>query len=282
MEQKIMPSGAMPPKEDEQQQAEAGQGAAAEAGTGDQSGGEKAPELILGKFKTPDEVAKAYQELESAHGRQSSEVGDLRKQNDLLLQAVAGGKGTQQQQVPNQQQQSVEPDYDAQMAAIQKQLDEGDISVTEALKAAAEISAQKGAQLASTKIMTAQKQEKIQAVQKDFLDQNPDYAQFVNSPDLQAYMAKNPLHDQFSAYFAWKADQNAAAVETAKKTGFEEGKSAVEKLAQGSEAARNVISGQGAAVRNANPTPPPPAWKHNPEDVRKSMYAKLDQVRTKK
>jgi hypothetical protein len=37
------------------------------------------PGLILGKFKNADELAAAYQELESFKGRQSSEISDLRR-----------------------------------------------------------------------------------------------------------------------------------------------------------------------------------------------------------
>ena len=37
------------------------------------------PELILGKFKSADELAAAYAELESFKGRQSNEINDLRR-----------------------------------------------------------------------------------------------------------------------------------------------------------------------------------------------------------
>lgn len=37
------------------------------------------PNLILGKFKSPDELARAYQELEQFKGRQSSELNELRQ-----------------------------------------------------------------------------------------------------------------------------------------------------------------------------------------------------------
>lgn len=41
--------------------------------------GQPEPELILGKFKSPEELAAAYQELESFKGRQSSEISELRQ-----------------------------------------------------------------------------------------------------------------------------------------------------------------------------------------------------------
>lgn len=42
--------------------------------------------LILGKFKSVDELTKAYQELQKHQGKCSDELGNLRKQSDLLTQ----------------------------------------------------------------------------------------------------------------------------------------------------------------------------------------------------
>ncbi len=50
-------------------------------------------ELILGKFRTPEEVVRAYQELEGRLSEQGSELGELRQLRDQL---------TQQQQQPAQ------------------------------------------------------------------------------------------------------------------------------------------------------------------------------------
>jgi len=56
---------------------------------------QKDPELILGKFKSVDDLSKAYTELQRSQGANSQELGDLRKEakavNDLsetLKQAV--------------------------------------------------------------------------------------------------------------------------------------------------------------------------------------------------
>lgn len=42
-------------------------------------GKSKDPELILGKFKSTEDLTKAYQELEKLQGTQSSELGNLRE-----------------------------------------------------------------------------------------------------------------------------------------------------------------------------------------------------------
>lgn len=41
-------------------------------------------ELILGKFKSLDELTKAYKNMESQHGQQSKELGELRKKAELF------------------------------------------------------------------------------------------------------------------------------------------------------------------------------------------------------
>lgn len=46
------------------------------------------PELILGKFKSADELAAAYQELESFKGRQQSEIGQLRQALEERFTAI--------------------------------------------------------------------------------------------------------------------------------------------------------------------------------------------------
>ena len=45
-------------------------------------------ELILGKFKSVDDLTKAYQELEKFHGTQANELGNLR-QNAFLLNEIS-------------------------------------------------------------------------------------------------------------------------------------------------------------------------------------------------
>lgn len=46
-------------------------------------------DLILGKFKSVDDLAKAYQELQKYQGRQSEELGNLRQNAGLLSEIEA-------------------------------------------------------------------------------------------------------------------------------------------------------------------------------------------------
>lgn len=51
--------------------------------TADNSEEQKQEPELLGKFKTQEELIKAYSELEKLHGQQSNELGDLRKKAEL-------------------------------------------------------------------------------------------------------------------------------------------------------------------------------------------------------
>lgn len=268
-EQRIMPSGSLPPSDPEETQGQS-QLAAPEA---PQSAAEQQAaqeQLLLGKFKSPDDLAKAYAELEKRFGQQSGEVGELRKQQQILFGQLEG-KGGQQGQASQQAQTPAQPDYDAQLMDIQQKVDDGELSIAEALKLSSDISANKAATLAAQQMQKLQQQQQAQQVQTQWLEQNPDYTEFVGSPDHASIMKSNPLHDDFSAYHAWKAQR--AATEA-----YEKGKAEVQNLAQGAEAGRKVLAGQGATIRQNNPAQTP-AWKYDPESTKAKMMATLDKIR---
>jgi len=266
-EQRVMPAGSMPPRDPEETQGQS-QLAAPEA---PQSAEQQAAQeqLLLGKFKSPDDLAKAYAELEKRFGQQSGEVGELRKQQQILfgqLGEKGGQQGGQASSAPPAQ-----PDYDAQLMDIQQKVDDGELSIAEALKLSSDISANKAATLAAQQMQKIQQQQQAQQVQTQWLEQNPDYTEFVGSPDHASIMKSNPLHDDFSAYHAWKAQR--AATEA-----YEKGKAEVQSLAQGAEAGRKVLAGQGATIRQNNPAQVP-AWKYDPESTKARMMATLDKIR---
>jgi hypothetical protein len=252
----------MPPKDEEPQGQAPIQPNAADAQAAQE-------QLLLGKFKSPDELAKAYSELEQRFGKQSGEVGELRRQQQILFGQLEGGKGQQGGQAKATA--PAQPDFDAQLADIQAKVDEGEISIAEALKLSSEVSANKAAILATQQMQQYQQQQQAQQVQTQWLEQNPDYTQFVGSPEHAAIMKANPLHDDFSAYYAWKAEQAAAQA-------YEKGKAEVQSLAQGAEAGRKVLAGQGATIRQNNPAQVP-AWKYDPESTKAKMMATLDKIR---
>ena len=66
-----------------------------------QAGSAPSEQLILGKFKSVNELSKAYTELEKLQGSQSKELGSLRQQNNFFN--AIGEMLNKQQEVKNSQ-----------------------------------------------------------------------------------------------------------------------------------------------------------------------------------
>jgi hypothetical protein len=205
--------------------------------------------LILGKFKTPDEVVPAYQALEQDHGRLGQEVGTLRKQNEMLLNlannATKGGTAATAQPEPG-------PDFDKLMAETRNAIKEGDLSIDDGLQKIAEITALQTAAIA--KQTYAQMDSERTA--KDFIGQfqkdHPDYAQALQSGELDAIKARNPMHDNLSAYYEWSANKAKADAEQAVKDAFEKGRNETASLAAGADATKRVLGKAGSETRMTN------------------------------
>ena len=50
----------------------------------DNTAGNENSELIMGKFKSVDDLSNAYKNMETKHGQQSKELGELRKKAEIL------------------------------------------------------------------------------------------------------------------------------------------------------------------------------------------------------
>lgn len=232
---------------------------------------------ILGKFSSPEDLAKSYQELEGHVGRQSSEVGDLRKTNQVLLSQLellqqghpsATGWATAQQQ-------AVEPSFDEQLGKIQEQVNSGDIDVAEALRQTASVTKQSSLSAAKEEFARMERERSARSIQDQFLKDNPDFLAAQQSGTLTQIRQQNPLHDDFSAYWAHKAQQEAVSKAEVEKSAYERGKSDVSKLAQGAEAARKVLANPGTDTRNANP----PNQPMSDAQIKASMAAALSRAK---
>jgi hypothetical protein len=232
-------------------------------------------ELILGKFKNVDDLAKSYQELESFRGRQSSELGDLRKQNDLLAKNLELLQQNMQAPKGKEESKPAAPDWDQQLADIQRQVDSGEIDISQALRMTSEITTSRALSLAEQKYQQYDQQKQARSIQQKFMEEHPDFNTFLQSPERQALRQSNPLHDDFSAYWNWKAVQNEQSAKTAAEEAYNRGKSEIEKVAQGAQAAGRVMQTPGSGVRNANP----PAKPMSDYDIKQSMAAALGKAR---
>jgi len=187
--------------------------------------------LILGKYKSSDDLAKAHTELENRLGTQGKELGTLRNEvaQHRAAQAEAGKKETKEPAT----------DYDAKLNEIYEKLEAGDISVTEAVKQSnsltAEMTMAKAVTESNRRTQELLIDKDAESAESEWHKTYPDYADVVASGELQPYIDKNPiLIDETVAYFQFKADQR-----------FEEGKAEAEKIAKGADIADTVVKEPG-------------------------------------
>jgi hypothetical protein len=227
---------------------------------------EAEPELLAGKFKSADELANAYSELETRFGKQGSELGDLRKTvNTLTEQMTNAQKGTKEAATAKES----AFDYQAQVDEIYRKVDNGELSVEEALRDSNALTAQLVEQMASQKtqaaINQARSESEAETIKSEFLKDHPDFYELQQSGALEEIKATSPLHDDFSAYFALKAAQAK-----------EEGKKELERLMKGADPAAQAAMGSGAAIRQTNTRPTKPL---SSVEMRQSMMGTLAKVR---
>lgn len=213
------------------------------------------------EYGSPEELAKAYTSLEKKLGSQGSEVGELRKQNQLLMRQME--QALDKQKATETQQQAPKTDYEALMADIKTKVDSGDLSIEEALFQSNQITAQMAEERALSKaeqFMSQQLQQRdAQSIQKDFLKENPDFLELQQSGALEQVKASNPLHDDLSAYYALQAQQ-----------AYERGKMEQAALKEGAARTDKVLTKPGSTIRQENKKRP-----SNPSEMKKAMLAAL-------
>jgi len=193
------------------------------------------------KDKSPEQVVEMYQNLEKKMGEQSKELGQMRK----MMQQMESSQQTQVDQGQQTQQQA--DDFMTQMQSIQDQVENGEIDVAQGIAQASQLTMQQAASQFDQRLQEYDQSRTAQEMQSKFSTDHPDFAELKDNGTLEQYMQANPMHDEFSAYFAHKADENAKAIEQAK----EEGKQEAQRLAQGADQQRTVLSKPGATVRQA-------------------------------
>lgn len=203
--------------------------------TPDDKGKSAEEKLLFGKYKTPEDAEKGFKELEKKHGDQGRELGTLRqKVAQYEAERAESAKKSAQTRPP-------ETDYEAKLNTIYDQLENGDISVTEALKQSnaltAEMTRQETLNMAGQRTQELLLDKDAEAAEKQWHKDYPDYQEFVESGQAQEYMKKNPiLVDETIAYFQFKADQR-----------FEEGKAEAERIAKGADLADTVVKEPGVS-----------------------------------
>jgi len=99
-----------------------------------------------------------------------------------------------------------------QLQKVYQKLEDGGISIAEALKQSnaltAEITTKEAINLADQRTREVLMNKDIEAARAKFHEDHPDYSEIVASGKLQSYIDKNPMFlDETIAYFQYKADQ---------------------------------------------------------------------------
>jgi hypothetical protein len=183
---------------------------------------------------------KAYGELEIKLGEQGKELGDTRKMNEMLMGKLDG----QAQEAPKDE---PETDYDKEISSIAEQVRTGDLSIDEALMQTSSLTAELASNKTMDRIAKDQEKQTLTTSQNQFYKDNPDFKELQKNGTLKAVGKTLPgLHDDFSAYYAHKANQNSQAVEAARLEGIDAGKAEAAKIADGDKNTRKVISKPGS------------------------------------
>lgn len=157
-----------------------------------------------GKGSEDEPGASKGEGKDTSTGDQDSFMSGLSKQLEALNQSIQGmgqsgtpdGQGAEQAQAR---------DFDAELAALQQQAEDGDISYQELLMQSQAIQEAKTQQQVQEAIGQYDQQKQVAEVRERFLAENPDFNDFIQSDQNTAMQQSNPVLDNVSAYFANKA-----------------------------------------------------------------------------
>ena len=194
------------------------------------------------EYPSWEAVGEAYVDLESKLGEQGNELGTERAAKNAALQEIEGLKVAQ---AAKAEESPAGSDYEAQLADIYKQLDAGDLSVEEAMQRSntltAEMASQKAIQEATQSFENTLQERDSKAIEDDFLKAHPDFIELRDGGKLAPIKAESPMHDDFSAYYAFK-----------EAMAFEKGKEEAAKLAAGDEGTKTVLTKAGESIQKEN------------------------------
>lgn len=133
----------------------------------------------------------------------SSMAAQLQQLTQQLNSAPVGAEQAQPGQDPMVQ-------LDEQLAALQEQAKNGEITYEEMIVQTAPIIEQRATINVQNSLAQQEQQRQVQDAQGQFLQQYPDFQEFAQSPEAQTLVQQNPVFDSVSAYFATREQKMAA------------------------------------------------------------------------
>ena len=252
MSPNVMPAGSQPPKEDV-------------TPTPGDNGTPKEDKLILGKFKTSEDLANSYTDLERKLGEQGAQNKQL---TDLLVQ-----KGTEK--APAKPAEPEGPGYEDQLAEIQRGVEDGKLSVAEGIVKSSNLAAEHATTQAMQRSEKMQADREIQSEQKAFLKEHPDFDELKKTGALEKVKGNMPhLHDDFSAYFHFKANESIALADEARKQGEVKGKEEAARIADGDRRTKKVLQKPGTSAADVGRQ----TGRMSKADIKQSMRDRLSKL----
>ncbi len=270
-----IPAGSVPPEDLNTGQGNTGEGAGEGGKTPDQKA--KGQEGAAGKFegKAPEEIMGAYKELEKKLGAQGNELGLLRQQNQQLLELLAQQKQGGAEGGGQQGSQEATPPLEERLSEIARKVEDGEMDMAEAMAEQAKLIREATLTEAAQIIEQREAERKAEEAIAEFQRQNPDFLELKQSGVLEEIKQQSPIeHDDFSAYWHYKALQAQKLAEEAAKEGFKEGIDQKAKVVEGMKPAGTVLKGPGTEMKN-----PPPNRKYTDEERRQAMLETLKNIR---
>ena len=217
----------------------------------------------------PNEEVKSLQEQlansQKLIGKQGTELGELRQQQQAMSE-----------QMTAKADENKGDDYEMRLSQIQEQVESGEIDFGQALSLTARLSAEMGANQASTAFKLDMEQRESRKVQADFLDANPDFTELQQSGALNDLKTANPMHDDVSAYYEFKRTELEQSMADAVAAAKAEGEQSGANMADQARKAGNVIGKQGAGVRDQNK----PTTFNSPQEKKEAMVEALRAARS--
>lgn len=132
-----------------------------------------------------------------------------------------------------------------QLADLQAQAEAGEITYSEMIRQTAPLIEQRATMKVKQDLQQEEEAKQIRGAQDAFLAENPDFMEFAKSPEAQAIRQANPILDNVSAYYAFKAKSAEAAIGNLQQQ-FNELKTQMENSIKGAAKEQAPVVGTGA------------------------------------
>lgn len=233
---------------------------------GDLSASGSEPAAAAPASKTPEELASMVQQSQEFIGKQSTEIGALRKQLEEMQSMMQ--QGNPQGQPP------AEPEPEEALRGVLGKFTSGEATIEDVVMQAFRAGAQQAERTVESKFSQRDQQAQTQALHKSYLEKNPDFAEKYQSGAIQQMLQENPLHNEVSAFESMKRGEAEAQMAELQKQLDAMKAEREASISAGRKAPGKVINTPGSSARVAS------GGAANPNDVRASMLEAVRAART--